>query len=148
MRIIILLLFGFFSTVGIAETELLVEKKGQQVHFVYPDLKDDGAYYYAMWIEGENNCNKFNIDAYGLIISNYNKFYIIPTNKGILCLGRSNKQLDVDWDRFQVYLDNENLKDIDENIFRDMGAPPEPLEDETKYCKFVKNKLSICTLKL
>lgn len=138
----------------VAESELLVEKRGQQVHFVYPDLEADGAYYYAIWSKGKNGCEKLTLGSKALILSNASdKFYRLPENNGHLCFRRSDSLLGEKWNSYQIMLDEEfSIIKIDDSrsVIND---PPEPIEKpETQGqllpCQFNSNDASVCELKL
>jgi hypothetical protein len=154
MKKIMVLLLSFFSTMVIAETELLVEKKGQEVHFVYPDSEADGAYYYAVWSNEKNSCEKINLDSKALILSNAsNKFYQLPEKGGHLCFRRSYELLNEKWNPYQIMLDEKFLIiKIDDS--RGVGdIEPEPLDGvETKKqlipCQFNSDDLPTCELEL
>ncbi len=154
MKKLSFLVLILLSMPALSETELLVEKKGQQVHFVYPDLEADNAYYYAMWTNKKNNCDSFfTLNAQPLLLKDArDNFYNLPKEKGHLCLRRSEELLSYDWNKYQITPDNKFLIRETSNSRSIDIAPPENLPPETNNllpCEFsLKGDKYICELPL
>ncbi len=156
MKKIIFLLLLSFLIIADAKPVLLVERDQQQVHFVYPDLEENGAYYYAVWNTKKSNCEEIESNSLPLILINAaNKIYQLPKKQGFLCLRYSDKLLAVDWGRFQIRPDEKfSITATDDS--RGVGIPPpvdiEEGKGETNKllpCEFeTTNNISICELKL
>jgi hypothetical protein len=154
MKKLIFLLLSSFLIIAYAKPILLVERDEQQIHFVYPDLKADGAYYYAVWRAEKSNCEEIKSTSRPLILINVaNKIYQLPKKQGFLCLRHSDKLLEVDWGRFQIRPDEQfTMTETDDS--RGVGIPPPVDIDEGEIntllpCEFeITNEVSVCEINL
>jgi len=135
-KIFIFLLLSLLSTSVFADAILIVEQKGKEIHFIYPELKKDHYFYYATWATDKNNCNA-TTKSLTLKQAKENHIYTIDNKKGILCLKRSLNLLGSDWSQHQI-IPSENFLLMSKKATRtpkDEGLEdlePETLEPETE----------------
>jgi hypothetical protein len=154
MKKIIFLLLSSFLMTAQATPVLLIERDQQQVHFVYPDLEANKAYYYAVWHTNQSNCEKIKSNSLPLVLINTNnKIYQLPKKKGFLCLRHSDKLLSINWNRFQIKPDEKfTMTETDDSRGVVILGPDTGFPDETNQllpCEFETiNEISVCELKL